>query len=373
MSHPLAVSGQLAQSNPDASHHLVLTGSDLIARILKNEKHKKSDLISNTAYLASTNAAPVSTVLNLPVLGTAELQLTKSADQDLVVAGGQIVYTMSYTNSGNATATGLLIEDGIPANTTYVSASNGGTQSDGIVIWNLADLAAGESASVQLTVEVDAGVTHNTLINNTATVSADITPPVSASVSVTAYNPLTVILVLRVELTPDQSEINRGGEIVYTVDYDNITPADALDLEIVALLPTNVVFVSATGGGIYASDGRAHSITWDKGTLAGLSTGQVMYRVRLLDTSIDDLGSQFAAGEEVVKGLVSVSASNTLPITNDFAASRVLVLRPDVAPVEFVPVPVLGGWGLGILVLLTGLSGAYWRRRRPNTMGSASI
>src|SRR5260221_14459608 len=61
-----------------------------------------------------------------------------------------ITYTISYSNTGNANATGVVIADTIPTNTAFVSATGGGTLAAGIVTWNIGALAAGASSTVTL-------------------------------------------------------------------------------------------------------------------------------------------------------------------------------------------------------------------------------
>ena len=45
-------------------------------------------------------------------------------------------YTITLRNIGNADATGVTITDPLPANTSFVSADNGGTYAGGVVTWS---------------------------------------------------------------------------------------------------------------------------------------------------------------------------------------------------------------------------------------------
>ena len=55
----------------------------------------EGDVISNVAALSGSNAQPVTDVSSVPVLGAANLNLTKTTTVDIVEAGDQLVYTMS--------------------------------------------------------------------------------------------------------------------------------------------------------------------------------------------------------------------------------------------------------------------------------------
>src|SRR5258706_15241310 len=63
-------------------------------------------------------------------------------------------------------ATGVVITDTIPANTSFVSATGGGTLAAGVMTWNIGALAAGASSSVQLGVAVTSPLANGTVITN---------------------------------------------------------------------------------------------------------------------------------------------------------------------------------------------------------------
>ena len=100
------------------------------------------------------------------------LQIAKADDVDPVNAGGEITYTITYGNTGLAAATGVVITDAIPANTTYKagSATGGGTYNanTNTVTWNVADIPATVvGLTVQFTVVVNADMSVGGMIVNT--------------------------------------------------------------------------------------------------------------------------------------------------------------------------------------------------------------
>jgi uncharacterized repeat protein (TIGR01451 family) len=64
------------------------------------------------------------------------LQLRGAATELPVGPNGLITYTLTLKNVGNAAATGVQISDPLPANTTFVSASNGGTLQGANIVWS---------------------------------------------------------------------------------------------------------------------------------------------------------------------------------------------------------------------------------------------
>src|SRR5204862_3743088 len=110
-------------------------------------------VITNGSYAIDSNeTAPApGTAITTTVTSDPILNIAKSDAPDPAVAGtDNITYTLSYSNTGTAGATGVVITDTVPASTTFVSATAGGTQSGGVVTWPLGGLVAGGSGSVQM-------------------------------------------------------------------------------------------------------------------------------------------------------------------------------------------------------------------------------
>ncbi len=87
--------------------------------------------------------------------GTCVVELDKTADVSEALPGENIVYTITATNNSSESKTNLVITDPIPANTIFVSATNGGTMSGGVVTFPAFDLGIGASNSVSFTVQID--------------------------------------------------------------------------------------------------------------------------------------------------------------------------------------------------------------------------
>jgi uncharacterized repeat protein (TIGR01451 family) len=84
-----------------------------------------------------------------PVLG-----LTKDTPTISVVNGQTITYTLTYSNTGTAEATNVIITDTLPAGTTFGSCSNNCTNNNGTVTWTIPSIPAGGGGFVTLTVNV---------------------------------------------------------------------------------------------------------------------------------------------------------------------------------------------------------------------------
>jgi uncharacterized repeat protein (TIGR01451 family) len=74
-----------------------------------------------------------------------------------VASGANLTYTITYGNTGAAAANGVVIRDPVPAGTTFVSATGGGTESGGVVTWNIGTINPGVTGqTVSFTVNVTA-------------------------------------------------------------------------------------------------------------------------------------------------------------------------------------------------------------------------
>ena len=112
-------------------------------------------------------------------VGQPALTISKSAPAS-VVTGTNLTYTVTYGNTGNTSATGVVIKDTVPAGTSFVSATNGGQLASGVVTWNIGTVNAGVTGqTVSFTVHVDA--TSGTVNNSTYTIEATSTSAVSGS------------------------------------------------------------------------------------------------------------------------------------------------------------------------------------------------
>src|SRR5438309_1416690 len=84
---------------------------------------------------------------------TANRALTKSDSPDPVLAGINIAYARILTGNVTGVETCVLPFDAIPAGTSFVSATGGGTPTAGVVGWNLTTITAGANKSVTLVVK----------------------------------------------------------------------------------------------------------------------------------------------------------------------------------------------------------------------------
>lgn len=139
------------------------------------------EAITNTASVADDghngdDLNPLDNVAeDVDVIATGpDLVLAKTDGQTEVQPGGILTYTVTVTNTGPQTATGVILCDLVPTDTTFLAASDGALFSDPMVTWPLFDLNVGEAASRTVTVRVTTTIpTELQVITNTALVCDD--------------------------------------------------------------------------------------------------------------------------------------------------------------------------------------------------------
>jgi len=117
-----------------------------------------TSLTATSQYDASKHATDVFTT----TANSAVMTLTKSVDKAQAAPGDTVRYTLTYTNTGNAQATTVVIRDTVPTAVTYVANSvkvNGAAKTDaadadnvtvasGVITVTLGTVAAGASGTI---------------------------------------------------------------------------------------------------------------------------------------------------------------------------------------------------------------------------------
>src|SRR4029077_1607123 len=123
----------------------------------------------------------------------ANLSITKTANPATVTLGTNVTYTITVTNGGPSSSTGVIFTDPLPAGLTLVSAtpSQGTCNGTTTISCSLGTLAVGASASASIVAKGAPAGPFPVTIPNTATASENETNPSpnsSASANITVTN-----------------------------------------------------------------------------------------------------------------------------------------------------------------------------------------
>ena len=257
--------------------------------------------ISNTARISDDSGHSSSGSDTTPLTGLSpDLAITKSDSGATATPGSPIVYTITYTNSGNIGASGVTITETVPTNTQYTGggawncAPNNSAGS--ICTINIGVLAADSLAhTTTFTLTVNSTVLAGTTqISNNARISDDSGHSSSGSDT----TPLTGLSPdLAIAKSDGGATVTPGSPIVYTMTYTNSGNIGASGVTITETVPTNTQY---TGGGAWscAPTNNAGSVcTFNIGVLAADSLAHTTTFTLTVNSTVP-AGTRFRTRQE---------------------------------------------------------------------------
>jgi uncharacterized repeat protein (TIGR01451 family) len=200
-----------------------------------------------------TSTEPTVSIGSETVFG--DLSITKTAAPSVVEPGQPLTYTLTFSNVGSTTATGVLITDTLPAVLThpgFVSSGATITRTDGITYaWQVQDLAPGQGGVITITGVLSAGLPAGTF-GNTATITTttmedSYTIDNSSTAEVTIDNVAPVLADATRSIAEDAANGDNVGTPVTGTDANN----DVLSYAITA----------GNDDGVFAMDSSTGQIT----------------------------------------------------------------------------------------------------------------
>ena len=263
----------------------------------------------------ANNVTSETTTVSGPAV--ADLSIGKTDSPDPVTAGSTLIYTVTVTNSGGATATGVTMTDTLPASVTIdsVTFTQGScSESGSTVTCNIGSLANGATSTVTIVVTPTVAGT----ITNTATTTGSTLDPNGANNSATATTTVDAIVQeadLAVVKSDSPDPVAVGSNLAYTVTVTNNGPATSTSVVLTDTLPVSTTFVTSTPsqGSCSQSGG---TVTCNLGSLANGATATVTIVVTPTTTGT------------ITNNATSTSATTDPDAGNDSATTTTSVL-PD--------------------------------------------
>ena len=171
------------------------------------------------------------------------LNLTKTDNPDPVETGADLTYTICFNNEDNTEdVDNVSIVDQLPAETTFVSATDGGVYESvaHTVTWNEGTVDAG-ATQVCHDLVVTVNAEPDTTIFNSATIDSDDTPPTTQTEDTTVI-PVQVIYVpfdIKPQSCRNPLNVSSGGVITAAI-------LGTEDLDVTQIDPTSIKLVGVT-------------------------------------------------------------------------------------------------------------------------------
>ena len=198
-----------------------------------------------------------------------DLSLTKTVNDTTPNRNQDVTFTITLANGGPDQATGVVVEDLLPAGVTFVSSNpSQGNYVSGTGIWTVGTINSGANATLTIT----GTVTTIGAKTNTAEVTAadqadsDSTPDnnVAAEDDQDSETITPTVADISITKTVDDPTPDRNQNIVFTIVAANGGPDQATNVVVTDLLPAGLTFVSSTQSqGTYVSG----TGVWTVGTI----------------------------------------------------------------------------------------------------------
>ena len=258
---------------------------------------------------------------------TADLELTKTVNNNSPQVGANIVYTIGVTNVGGLNATGVTIKDVLPAGLTYVSSTaTQGTYDPATGIWNVGNVEKTGTKTLQITATVaNTGLKSNTAeVNSADQIDIDSTPnnniPTEDDQSTVTLTP--TVSDLSLTKTVNKTTPNVGEDVTFTVTVKNDGPNAATGVAVTDLLPSGLTFQTyASAVGTYNST----TGVWTIGNLAVGATATISIAATVTTPGTKTNTAQISAADQFD---IDSTPNNNVPTEDDQAS---VSLTPAVA------------------------------------------
>jgi uncharacterized repeat protein (TIGR01451 family) len=178
-----------------------------------------SQITNQSYWFNSSSGTAVSSQIVDP-----DIAVTQNVSNNTPVKGDTMTMTITVVNNGPDDATGVQITDNIPQGLTLLTAAaSDGTYDSQTGVWNIGDLNINETATLTLTVKVNAD--SGTIINRAEKTAEDQYDPITENdVSEISINPQAPVYdglsVVDVNPADGSIDVNQNQQIVITFNED---------------------------------------------------------------------------------------------------------------------------------------------------------
>lgn len=259
------------------------------------------------------------------------------------VVGDELVYTVTYRNTGNVAATNVAVRMGLPSGATFLSASRAPNQSGATLIWQFARLEPNAAGAIAVRVRAPAaiGASLSQTVTATATISSNPSDSNPANNSASQQTRLT-----RAELNISKeapAAVLSGDALFYTLQVVNRGSAPAANVTIADPLPAQVDFTSIlrAPAGTCRYEGAQHTLRCTISSIAPNEEVIVSVQTKPRPTAVDRLDN---------RATVTTTTAGDSPVDNTATASTAHVRPNPAVSLAFVPAPTPAGEAVELVV-----------------------
>ncbi len=298
-----------AKFTPGLEH---LTGANPINLELGELAAGESRVVS--LNLTPKQPGPQTTVVNGQADGglTAQAQATIQISQPQMsiringpkkrYVGRPVEWNITVTNTGSAPIKNVLLRDPLPQQLIFDKATGNGIFKDGEVVWDLGNLAANESRTVQLTTrcgDQPAFVNHAVM----ATSGSGLKVEDQAGLEIRG------VPALRIEAFDEGDPVEVGKQMKYQIEVTNTGSETINNVEIRAIIPQEMRPVGAKGPS--QSNIKGQTILFDK--VGSLDAGKTLrYTVEVEALQVGDVRFEMQLRAKSLRQAVIETESTTI-------------------------------------------------------------
>lgn len=297
------------------------------------------DRIINRALVSNT--IPLSTTV--PAVATPDLAIAKTDGGVSINAGAEVAYTLAYSNTGNRNATGVVIKETVPEQTTFAAAASlptvwscpDGSIAGTVCTTTIGGLVTGQSGAVTFVVRSNSPLPAGlAAIQNLARISDDGVngdDPTPQDNVATDTTPVNAAPDLRITKDDGNATTRPGATTLYTLTYTNDGTQDATGVTLTEVVPNYTRFSAAdsTPGWLCTPTTAAGSTcSISVGSLAAGTSGVVRFGV-LVDNAVPaglvEIVNQAQVSDDGRNG------ADPTPQNNSASDTTPLLAAPDLA------------------------------------------
>ncbi|MEZ5039123.1 MAG: T9SS type A sorting domain-containing protein [Saprospiraceae bacterium] len=225
-----------------------------------------------------------------------DLELDKQVNNATPDVGSNIVYTITLTNQGPSTASGVVVTDKLPSGLSFVSSDAGASYNSTTGAWNVGTIGVGQTRVLNITARVQPNGDYINLAEVTAANEDDVDSTPGNGVDTNGNGnvsddpgdeddgdgvEIVPVPIIDLELNKSVDDLNgnvqAGEEITFTVELTNRGPSTATGVVVNDLLESGFRYLGHTATGAY----NPTTGEWIVGTLQAGQTVVLNIRVEV--------------------------------------------------------------------------------------------